>query len=496
MPLLAQDALTIMTSDSYKWAVGEGATAAEAKENAKKELLNSIITNVISSVSLNEAESLDKESSEYQSLFNSYTRSYSRLQLKNLKVIELDNEEGSSRALAYILVSDYLSSIEDTKINIREMVRLAETKESSDGIISAFYGYYLAYLNTFYSPEPVEYFSQATGDSISSVRVLLESKLRGFLSAVKVLPGAPKITPGLEEQIEIPVSVFYKNVPVSKLALKIDVTDSPKRTVRNGKTELILYSQPSSKKQKLRLLISPAFEEESELKELHQQFALTEKSEMTVDFSNVVKADFSFKAESNTVYAFTSEVKNLSISRIEWDFGDGEGSQDMNPKHLYKSGGVFNVTLQLNSDPTLKITRQVKVAGKESPQPAKPEPPVTEAKQPEEKISITPEPVKTGVISKTAETLTEAILRVTQFREVKDILDSYKAKGLLSFGKKKDFVSPENCFIIIFDPVTGEMKALLEPAAGARRDLMTGSAVSNITNAYKGMTSIWVEVYK
>ncbi len=486
-----QDAFEIKTSDAYKWAVGEGATSAEARENAKKELLNSIVTNVISAVSTSETEILSEESTNYNALFNSYTKTYSKLRLKNLKVMDQEPDGNRFYAMAYILVSDYEASISEVKVEIREMVRLAENMETAEGLIQAFYNYYLAYLNTFFSPEPVSYYSAISSDSVVSVRILLENKLRSFLGSLKIIPGQPFLTPGLEEQIEIPVSVFYKTTPAAKIAIKIDNADSPQRIIRGGKANLILYSQPSGKKQNLRLLLSPAFEEESELKELHQQFGLTEKIEVLADFSNIVKADFSIKEESNTVYAFTSEIKNLSISKTEWNFGDGTSSEDLDPKHLYKSPGLYNVTLQINSDPQLKITKQVNVAGGETVSL----PPKAESKPAEKEPSTTEKPPAV-IVNKTAEDMSEAVLRVTRFRDVINILDGYKARGLLSYGKKAAFVSPENCYVIIFHPVTGEMKAFLVPGNDGRQDLVTGNTVSLLSNSYKGMASIWVEVYK
>lgn len=57
-------------------------------------------------------------------------------------------------------------------------------------------------------------------------------------------------------------------------------------------------------------------------------------------------ADFTYSPtvpETNVPYDFSNQSKNAIT--FSWNFGDGEGSQDINPSHTYKRSGNYNVCL-------------------------------------------------------------------------------------------------------------------------------------------------------
>lgn len=57
-------------------------------------------------------------------------------------------------------------------------------------------------------------------------------------------------------------------------------------------------------------------------------------------------ADFTYSPtvpETNVPYDFSNKSQNAI--RFSWNFGDGEGSEDMNPSHTYKRSGNYNVCL-------------------------------------------------------------------------------------------------------------------------------------------------------
>lgn len=59
----------------------------------------------------------------------------------------------------------------------------------------------------------------------------------------------------------------------------------------------------------------------------------------------------------------SSEICFGNIINWGWSFGDGEFSNDQNPKHLYSSSGVFNVTLTItdNSNQTSSYNRNITI---------------------------------------------------------------------------------------------------------------------------------------
>ncbi len=58
-------------------------------------------------------------------------------------------------------------------------------------------------------------------------------------------------------------------------------------------------------------------------------------------------ADFVYKYDKKQVpVVLKFDNKSLLSERYEWDFGDGQKSNEVSPKHLFKSSGDFDVTLK------------------------------------------------------------------------------------------------------------------------------------------------------
>jgi gliding motility-associated-like protein len=66
------------------------------------------------------------------------------------------------------------------------------------------------------------------------------------------------------------------------------------------------------------------------------------------DFPNVI-ADFILPEPgcANFEYEFINNSKTLGSTTFEWNFGDGNTSNEKNPKHTYLTSGSFNVSLKL-----------------------------------------------------------------------------------------------------------------------------------------------------
>lgn len=70
-------------------------------------------------------------------------------------------------------------------------------------------------------------------------------------------------------------------------------------------------------------------------------------------------ADFSYTAERETApanVAFSNQSKNSTS--YEWDFGDGNRSNEESPSHLYRSSGNYIVTLQATKGTKSKVTEK------------------------------------------------------------------------------------------------------------------------------------------
>ena len=82
-------------------------------------------------------------------------------------------------------------------------------------------------------------------------------------------------------------------------------------------------------------------------------------------------ANFTYQATNLTVnFTDTSEDKDGNITVWEWNFGDGNTSNEQNPIHTYILADTYNVTLTVTDDDTNdpktnEITKQVTVTASE-----------------------------------------------------------------------------------------------------------------------------------
>ncbi len=75
-----------------------------------------------------------------------------------------------------------------------------------------------------------------------------------------------------------------------------------------------------------------------------------------IENNNISFIDFNASetvVETNETIEFTN-ASAMSFTSLEWDFGDGNTSNDVNPDHVYISAGTYNVTLSLTNDFTSK----------------------------------------------------------------------------------------------------------------------------------------------
>lgn len=86
----------------------------------------------------------------------------------------------------------------------------------------------------------------------------------------------------------------------------------------------------------------------------------------------------------------------------------------------------------------------------------------------------------------------EQIKKARNFFELKQIMEPLKQKGdILDYGKYATAESPEDCYLIVYDPA-GNIKALLDKGDKVRQNLNTGKEDS-IKN-YRGCGAIWFTI--
>jgi hypothetical protein len=323
------------------------------------------------------------------------------------------------------------------------------------------------------------------------LRNFLEEKISSYLSDIELTPSDPKVSKNVDDQFEVEIKAIYKGSPVNKIHARFDLPDNPNRTINNGSSSLFIYNEPSFISQKLTVLLSMFTDKKGDLADLEKDFNIDYKREITLDFSKVMSFDFTIDDKGEGLVCFQPDIKHLSISKVEWDFGDNIQSDEVNAKHIYKNLDTFLVKMKLNSSEEIMKTHRIRydVSSKkfvmgDIPQKKVDIPKVVDIPKDVNKL---PDTSHSTVISD--------LIKKSDFKDLITQLDIYKQSGKIIWGKENDFDTPENCFVFIIDPVTQKTIAVLEKGKKERKNLLDNTLCTDIKKTFTGKGAIFVEVY-
>lgn len=191
------------------------------------------------------------------------------------------------------------------------------------------------------------------------------------------------------------------------------------------------------------------------------------------DINKLIDTIMVRRAEMYRVFAYVKKVKLIPLFS-DWSLvlTDDQDCDD---------GNVQDDLAEIEEP---KPTEEVKAEKEPEPQ--------TEQPQKEQKDTLANEQIRTllknnflgrkgGVI--------EQIKKAKNFFELKQIMEPLKQKGdILDYGKYATAKSPEDCYLIVYDPA-GNIKAILDKGDKVRQNLNTGKKDS-IKN-YRGCGAIW-----
>ncbi|MCK6602913.1 MAG: hypothetical protein L6Q77_13940 [Bacteroidetes bacterium] len=447
-----------------------GTDSAQLKMEARKELILSIQNILSVESSSTTAETERGISSSIKQKINSW----SWVRLSGISFSSFDLPDGKVKVIAWISKSDYRKSMDDLAGELITAWELASEREKTAGLSSVIPDYYLIYLKSWYSPEPV----RTAG--IQDLKSWTAGKIKGFLKDVLISQGDLKADDGDETSFEIPLQFSYEKKPVSGLTFREETESLTPRPVTDGRGLLVSHSFPSSGEKIFRLRLTPAFDPKSsggELDEILTLFPLEESRTVTADFTALIEVDFTVTRLENDVLLFKPVIKNLSVSSLEWDFGDGSRSYEQAPRQIYLDQTQhYTVGLLVNKNKRFSVTKTLSGTGT--------------------LVSVEKAQVPAGSGAKSEKTgpgdPKKLLLSEKQAESLLSLLEGYREAGKLVFGSKKDFLFPEKCWVVVYHPETKEIKGWLEPADGGYRDVTTGRKTSGLKD-YKGLSAIYID---
>ncbi len=478
-PVFSQTEKEIKLSDRYHWgeAIGSGDDINALKRAAKEDLLFKISSVVTLSNKLDLNEDQKQVTEEYQQS----TRTVAKLHLLNLKYFGPVKVGTKIRIIAYISHKDYQRSLNNLKTEITDMVKVAEETERKEGLGATVTEYYKAYLKCTFSPDPIEYQSKLQKTYFGDIRPLLRAKIKEYLSKVSLRPLEPFMDATGKEIINIPIKAQVGLKPAKSCAINVLGQEAQFFRIINGMATMIKKELPIQRKEVIPVSLCLSLEDNGnfpELSDIAESECICVENKITVNYTPIIKMDFAVQPQDDGTFLFTPVVKNIALTNLRWEFGDGNASEEINPNYSYKQHGIYDVTLTLNQQNDLQVSRAVAYQTHLN----------TEIKVPEHESGLE------RVTDQEQETLGR-LLSKARFTELMKELKIYKYKGALVYGKKKAFPHPEECYLFIVNPKSEAVVAVLTPGLNKRSDLISHQVIEDIKSRYKTMVAIWVKLY-
>lgn len=452
--------------------VGEGidADSDQAKAAAKTDLMMQIqnYIRVESTVSKTENERGIRESAS-QKIY-----SFSQARLTGITYSSFELEDGRTKVVAVLSKADYRKSMDELAGELKTAWSVLSEREGKVGQAAMVQDWYLLYLKSFYSVEPVP-----VGE-ISDLKAWLSGRLRTLFQDMKV----SAVSLDLPDNAEDPALLGLECRFGDKVVDGIEIADAKRspiyKRMKNGMAPVPLYGFPSGRTLQMELAVRPFIDETvagAELMAIHEEMALTVTRTIQIDFSGFIKIGFSVKPQKSNVIRFVPEISALSVSRFFWDFGDGTVSTEQSPRQFYSDPeGKYLVKLVLNNSEDLVVSKWVTGKGEVADAPV-----------------IKQKPVKTDWLSFRGSEVWKPLSGVTQADSVLSVLRLLKTEGRLMFGKSTDFISPEHCYAVVYHPDTKEIAAFLTPLTQGYRNELNGKSIQSVRDAFRGMAVIYLE---
>lgn len=233
----------IKNNPEYYWGEGSGYTRQQARDNARRNLSESIWTVITSNVIINNQEKTQNEEFTWETKQKIFTQSYSMSALTNVREKEL-SPEPNCVILVYVTKEEIDQMKQNQKEQIYGYVETGRKCEQQLQIDDALRNYYTALMLAKSCIEPIE-ITDETGKSMPAISYMF-AKIKSVLLLLKA-----QIVSCKQQAGRYPVTLHftYNNYDVASLTLKYNDGDTYVSTkVRDGYCELSLINLPPNNK--------------------------------------------------------------------------------------------------------------------------------------------------------------------------------------------------------------------------------------------------------
>ncbi|MCH8569676.1 MAG: PKD domain-containing protein [Balneolales bacterium] len=480
----------VKLSGNFYWGEGFSADRQEAVERARQDLIERIVVVIIS-----ESDRVVREDNEnLTSETELRSRSVSRMRLRGLDYISVQqrDRERTWRVTAYISKEMFEESLALEKEQLLSKLDESLRLERSGRLPDAVPLYQEIIAGSRFFPRPV-YSDASRHGARTEISQFSRDRINHFLNSLEIQFKDVR-TRSTESSIEkyFDLSVTYENNPVSNIAIGLDRSGYASHTVMNGAVSLFYDRTPDARFQQFPISIEPRLADTiaDELRDVTSRTIPRRSDQLTVDFGDIIQIDFTAQHLSDNRFRFSPIVQNLSVFDIQWDFGDGNASRQNEPVHAYgRNDQSHVVTLTINQSPDLRIQKRVQPDGSLTPESE-------HSRTPEPRPAVRAERSNTYDVPAGHTEFINSILGVNSGRELETLLTRLNRSGHIQHGRRADVRRPSESYIVIIDPASLSIHALLSPVRrNERTNLIDQRLINNaqLGDEFRGFGSIWIE---
>lgn len=481
-----------LSGDDYWWDIYTATTAElkknpelrnQIRQNLKLGIANQIKIHVQGSILTRESETYGRSSTQSEKS----VRISSSLYLENIHFLEFE-EKKRYTIFAYLKRDDFWAQETRMIHRIRSIVNQARLMEDQQepGYLNLYYKAYLMSYNitrAFRCP-----------DTDTDTQSWLENKLTSYLSEMKI--ETKMETKGHSKSFPGEIILDTRMMP-SGLVVGIPSMGFPELNVREGKASFFYEGLPSRRieERELRLAISPELvRNDVEIYEIAKSRPLEVPRLLTMDFSDMVKVDFTFSTHEYTI-TLDYTYEGLSIHTVEWDMGDGNVISNFEGfEYKYKRGGRFDVTLIINND--FRVCKKVDIMYWERDLPPEPEKitqPFPEKKK-EPYLGPVPDLTREEIKGFELPPEGETLKTFTHAQALIDYLNAQKRENILTWGRVTRDTDLKGLWVVAFEK-EGNICALLCPFGMNHIDVINLRNVKDVISSYWGKSVIYISYY-
>jgi hypothetical protein len=348
------------------------------------------------------------------------------------------------------------------------------------------------------------YANTADHGSDAEIRQHVRSKLTEWLNKAELsIHRIQNRSAGDNIEIYIELDISIGGFPASLVSAGIAKPGFGQHRATEGRVRIFLDSARDSSQERLVLNLKPTPPlglPEQHVEVLEQNLPGVKKT-IDVDWEDVVQVSIDAISLGDGRFRLVPETSNLSVFDMQWRLPGRPGTNESAPVfHFQPDQPYADIELSINGDDELTATKRLYANGRltEVPGPGSPlsgnnslNRRLTERTS--SPSSSTPE--ATTTLKPAAKEALQNLIRIRSGSRFTQHLSRLQEDDILIVGRRRaDLANPDAHYMVIINPVTQQVEAILSPSDGGSRTQIPGTrSISDdeISSTFQNMGALW-----